>query len=142
MFKRATYSRAKVPVTPALRKASYAGSAGLAVPKEPVKAKPGKRAPTVEEAAWMDAIVRWGCVACRADGHFFEPCEVHHLLRGGHRMGHLWTIGLCVRHHRGGSKDAPSVHPWRKQFELEYGTQLELLAALQMEFAGSTEGDE
>ena len=65
-----------------------------------VKAKPGKRAPTKEEAQWMSDIVDFGCIACYLDGHPRTPGAVHHLLRGGLRMGHLFTICLCQPGHQ------------------------------------------
>jgi hypothetical protein len=102
----------------------------VSVPKG-VKAKPGKRTPTVEEAKWMDAIVSYGCVACHIEfGYMLEAAEVHHILRGGQRLGHLFTLPLCSWHHR----EAPTArHPWRKRFEAKYGTELELLAFLKVE---------
>lgn len=100
----------------------------VAVPKGE-KARPGKRAPTVEESRWMDAIVAYGCIACRLDGRAPRPTCVHHILRGGVRMGHLFTLGLCdPGHHQGGeSLGLISRHPWKARFEARYGTELELL---------------
>lgn len=102
------------------------------VPKG-IKAKPGKRAPTPEERAWMNAITAHGCVACRQDGRGFVPAAVHHILRGGRRLGHLWTIPLCdPGHHQNGQPAGlTSRHPWKAQFEARYGTELQLLADLQ-----------
>lgn len=132
-FDRQPYHRASKPLTPAVRLGVYAPASEVvvAVPKG-VKAKPGKRAPTVEEAKWMDDIVRFGCVACFVSKHQ-PPCphaEVHHLLRGGVRIGHLYTIPLGHYHHRGASPNAR--HPWRKRFEAAFGTELELLAMLKV----------
>lgn len=103
-------------------------------PKGPT-AKPGKRAPTVAEARWMDAIVRYGCIACRIDGGMQRAPAVHHLLRGGVRMGHLFTLPLCdPGHHQGGEQfGMVSRHPWKARFEEKYGTEAELLARLQKE---------
>lgn len=46
-----------------------------------------------------------GCVACRLNGHYREPCEIHHLNIGGRHgapnRGHKFTVGLCAWHHRG-----------------------------------------
>jgi len=54
---------------------------------------------------------------------------VHHLLRGGQRMGHMWAIGLCEPgHHQNGQPlGMTSRHPWRTRFEREFGTELDLL---------------
>lgn len=104
----------------------------VAQPKEEVQAKPGKRAPTVEERRWMDAIVAYGCIACRIDGLGYRAPAVHHILRGGRRIGHLHTLPLCdPGHHQGGqSLGMVSRHPWRPRFEEIYGTEDELLARL------------
>lgn len=64
--------------------------------------------------------------------------DIHHLLRAGKRMGHQYTICLCVWHHRGHhqlpDKDAerlfgPSLAKNKKAFVNEFGTELELLEA-------------
>jgi hypothetical protein len=90
-----------------------------------VKAKPGKRAPTAQERAWMDAIVQFGCVACNLDKGPPRPAAVHHILRGGRRLGHLFTIPLCdPGHHQGGEAlGMISRHPWKARFEERYGTE-------------------
>lgn len=102
-------------------------------PKE-VKARKGKRAPTVAESAWMDAIVAHGCICCRMDGHGYVPACVHHMLRGGHRIGHLFTLPLCPGHHQAGT-GAPGLiarHPNKAQFEKKYGSEFDLLHGLQL----------
>ncbi len=104
------------------------------IPKGP-KAKPGKRAPTKIEAEWMGRIVTYGCVACRIDGQLPRPTAVHHILRGGRRMGHLFTLPLCdPGHHQGGEPfGLVSRHPWKARFERRYGPELRLLAGLKHE---------
>ena len=104
----------------------------VAVPK-PAPCKPGKRTPTAEERAWMDAITALGCISCRLDGYPDTPGEVHHLLRAGRRIGHLHSICLCPGHHRDGTGELGMVarHPWRVRFEQAYGTEDELLAITQ-----------
>lgn len=92
-------------------------------------ARTGKRAATVEEGEWMAAAVEHGCIACWLDGRGFSPACIHHILRGGVRMGHLWTLPLCPGHHQDGH-GAPGLiarHPWKVRFEERYGTELELL---------------
>lgn len=113
------------------RTATPANDAVVAIPKGE-KAKPGKGAPNAEERAWMDWITSYGCIACRIDGHGFTPPAVHHILRGGRRMGHRYTLPLCdPGHHQGGeAKGMVSRHPWKARFEARYGTELELLAVL------------
>ena len=111
-------------------------AAAVASPKGE-KAKPGKRAPTAEERRWMDWIVRRGCIACWLDSLPPRPTAVHHILRGGVRMGHLFTLGLCdPGHHQSGqSLGMVSRHPWKAQFEARYGTEMQLLAILQKEYS-------
>lgn len=100
-----------------------------------VKARSGKRTPTKEEKRWMDAIVDHGCIACRLDGHEPRPTAVHHILRGGVRMGHLFSLPLCdPGHHQGGQPlSLISRHPDKAAFEERYGTEMELLAQLKVE---------
>jgi len=104
--------------------------ARLTVMPKGEKAKPGKRPPTKAEAEWMDQIIALGCIACRIDGHPDTPGAVHHLLRGGRRMGHFHTICLCdPGHHQNGAEFGKvSRHPWKARFEEKYGTEQELLA--------------
>lgn len=62
------------------------------------KAKP----PTKAERARMAKIVSLGCVACIRGKYACPlPVEIHHLLDGGVRRGHAFTVGLCSWHHRG-----------------------------------------
>ena len=81
------------------------------------------------ERAWMSAITELGCIACRIDGHPGTPGAVHHLLSGGRRMGHLFTICLCDpgHHQQGQMFGKVSRHPWKARFEAMYGTEAELL---------------
>jgi hypothetical protein len=136
-FKRPEWVKPEpAPLRPATRQASYAGTTGDPIAKG-VKAKPGKRAPTVEERAWMDWIVAYGCVACRLDGLGFRSPAVHHILRGGQRLGHLHTLPLCdPGHHQGGQQlEMISRHPWKARFEERYGSEESLLLKLQAERA-------
>lgn len=93
-------------------------------------AKPGKRPATVDEAERMDRVAAWGCVACRLDRVAPRPTAIHHLLRGGVRMGHRYTIGLCdPGHHQDGAPlGITSRHPWKARFEARYGSEIQLLA--------------
>ncbi len=102
-------------------------------PKGP-KHRPGKRSPTKEEERWLGAIVRHGCIACIKDGHDPRPTAVHHILRGGVRMGHLFSLPLCdPGHHQNGAPlGLISRHPNKAAFEARYGTEWELLAELKV----------
>lgn len=113
----------------------YGDCGTMAAQPKGEKARPGKRAPTAAEREWMNWIVAFGCVACRKDGYLPRPTAVHHLLRGGQRIGHLHAIGLCdPGHHQGGQPlGLISRHPWKTRFETQYGTEAELLAWLRAE---------
>lgn len=115
---------------------SRCDGAGVAHPKGE-KAKPGKRAPNADERRWMDFIVAHGCICCRLDGHHLRPTAVHHILRGGVRMGHLHTLGLCdPGHHQNGQQfGMVSRHPDKARFEQRYGTEQHLLEILQKTYA-------
>lgn len=84
---------------------------------------------TKAEQQWMDAITDLGCIVClMADRGYVPPC-VHHMLRGGRRIGHLSTIPLCHLHHQGGMNTPMYVsrHPFKREFERRYGSEEFLL---------------
>lgn len=114
------------------------GTKRLAAPTKPMAAVgqrakrtgQGKVAPNAAERAWMDRIASFGCIVCWLQHGVRMPPAVHHILSGGRRMGHLYTIPLCdPGHHQGGDKvgNMISRHPWKARFEDAYGTELELL---------------
>ncbi len=95
--------------------------------------------PTKSESARMDRISRLRCVACWATGLCCGKTEVHHLLSGGKRRGHAFTIPLGLYHHQGiplaGSTTeqmrllfGPSLRLESKAFHKRYGSDDELLA--------------
>lgn len=49
----------------------------------------------------MDAIKEGTCVCCHMRGLYAWRPEIHHLLSGNKRRGHMFTVGLCAWHHRG-----------------------------------------
>lgn len=131
-FKRAEYvPPPPAPLRPLENAPNYAGgTTGAAIEKgEPTK--PGKYTPNAAERAWMDWIVAFGCVACWKDGKS-RPAAVHHILKGGRRMGHLFTLPLCdPGHHQNGQPlGLVSRHPYKARFEVHYGTELDLLEML------------
>jgi len=77
----------------------------------------------------MDAITELGCCVCLREGLGISPSEVHHMLSGGRRMGHLFTIPLCYLHHRSGRNDEQVVSRDQSQrrFEARYGKEADLL---------------
>jgi len=96
--------------------------------------------PTKAERKRMQDIVESGCCACRSDdGLSLWPVEVHHLLDGGTRRGHRFTVALCYFHHRGippqgmkakeaTAKFGPSLALDGRAFRLRYGKDDALLA--------------
>lgn len=101
----------------------------------------GGKSKTKEEIARFDAIKHGPCLACLQRGIDLSGqglVEVHHLLSGGRRIGHMATIGLCVWSHRGqifwGQSHAemreqygPSLMDGSKLFRDAFGTDAELL---------------
>jgi hypothetical protein len=81
------------------------------------------------ERRWLDAICQLGCIVCFLFLKLFSPAEPHHMLSGGRRRGHLFTIPLCPAHHRFGLDDAraTSRDQCRRRFEERYGTEETLL---------------
>ena len=58
---------------------------------------------------------------------------MHHIVQGNRRLGHLFTLPLCPPHHQGDGRAVPSVHFTKRTFVQRYGSELELLAELQVE---------
>lgn len=135
-FARKPYKRERVFPTPVplhLRRNASMTPLGSTTfcPKE--GNKPGKGTPTKEEARWMSDIVEHGCICCILDGNPPRPAAVHHILSGGRRKGHLYTLPLCDpgHHQNGQSLGMVSRHPDKARFEAQYGTELELLEVVQ-----------
>jgi len=89
---------------------------------------------TKTERQHMDNVQSLGCIVCRRLG-VYSPAEIHHVLDGNRRRGHMYVLPLCVPHHRGGSDGVSdqfySRHPYKKRFEHEYGSEAELLETVQ-----------
>jgi hypothetical protein len=85
---------------------------------------------TKAEALFQRAVRDLGCIVCWLDmGIHDSPCEIHHMLSGGRRMGEMYVLPLCPTHHRGGRNDSEVVsrdHNQRR-FEARYGTEMSLL---------------
>lgn len=92
------------------------------------------RAPTKYEQQRIEAMKRLGCVACAVLGvPNLNHLELHHLLQGGVRMGHYFSIFLCRGHHQGDWTQGQ--HEWiapakrvaicdgRKLFNAAYGSE-------------------
>jgi hypothetical protein len=97
---------------------------------------------TKADAARRDAIKAGNCMACDVRGIDVSGqglVQWHHLLSGGRRRGHRFTIGLCLWHHLraplwGHSFDemtdeyGPSLLDGSKTFHAAFGSDDELLA--------------
>lgn len=99
--------------------------------------KRGPKTATAADKARFAAIKDIGCIACRAYGFGFRPCDVHHLTVGGKhgapRRGHAYTIGLCPPHHTGtpdnyGPIRGPSYAKAPRAFRATFGDDDSLLA--------------
>lgn len=93
---------------------------------------------THDEAQHLDRVQQLGCIACYIDG-VYSPAEIHHVLDGNRRMGHKYVLPLCVLHHRGGGDGVSSPvsrHPYKKRFELRYGTEEQLLLTVEARLHG------
>ena len=104
------------------------------------------------EQARFDAMKEQGvCIACLLRGtqpDYPQHIEIHHLLSGNRRIGHMATVSLCSYHHRAvppfgwGDKEAfealgPSLAKGSKPFRTEFGTDAEMLE-LQNNILGNT----
>ena len=96
-----------------------------------------QKPPTKDELRRYHALQELGCIACRINGvsHGAIP-EIHHLVEGNKRLGNDYTIPLCAWHHRGEAASqweklkGPSLARSKREFIAEYGTERELLDAV------------
>lgn len=85
---------------------------------------------TKSDLARFDALHRIGCIACRKAGSGYRAPDVHHIIIGGRRAGHQFTLPLCPEHHRipsNGTVVGPSLADGSKVFAARWGTQMQLL---------------
>lgn len=91
-----------------------------------------------------------GCLACAHIGLLnLEHLELHHLLEGGRRLGHLYSFFLCRGHHQGDWSDTQliqlladyrvSISDGRKRFIQIYGTERRLWERVQVTINDATE---
>jgi len=94
--------------------------------------KTSLNSPTKYEHARIDAMRHLGCVACAILGvPNLNQLELHHILSGGVRMGHWFTLFLCRGHHQGDwsqlgwirPKKRVAISDGRKRFTAVYGTE-------------------
>ena len=95
--------------------------------------------PTKAEQERIDRMMALGCIPCASLGLFSLPrskLECHHILSGGKRISHWYTLCLCKGHHQGKWSDAQrerfaeaqrvAISDGRKAFRAVYGTELDL----------------
>jgi len=57
---------------------------------------------TKAEKAHMARVAAFYCCVCKwFMGGIRSEAQVHHMLRGGKRIGHFFTLPLCPTHHTG-----------------------------------------
>jgi hypothetical protein len=100
----------------------------------------GKIPPNAAEQAWMDKARAFGCVVCFLQTGLRTPAAIHHILSGGRRMGHLYTLPLCDPGHHQASPTPEKIsrHPHKARFEAAYGSELDLLDTLKALLATDT----
>lgn len=88
------------------------------------------RAVTSEQKAFHNLLAREiGCVACARLGIFNDYVSIHHIAGRTSAIAHWLVLPLCGPHHQdSGLPGYIAIHPWKKRFELEFGTQMRILA--------------
>ncbi len=116
----------------AFKRVAIAGRVDRLTVTLPRRMKSRKVPPNAQEQAWMGFVAGFGCVVCWIQHHVKTPCAVHHIVEGGRRVGHMFTIGLCDPGHHQNSPTPLKIsrHPNKKRFEVAYGTEYELHAYL------------
>jgi hypothetical protein len=97
----------------------------------------------------MDDFRHVGCIVTRLKFERWEPYDVHHLLSGNRRRGHLFTIPLSPFYHRGivpagyanyenaAAALGPSFAKEPRAFRYTFGTDDELLEATNLAIAAA-----
>ncbi|QJE03641.1 recombinase [Massilia forsythiae] len=89
------------------------------------------RPPTADEARFMDAIAKLGCIACRKDGWENVVVSIHHIDGRTKPGAHFLVLPLCGPHHQQDDTDPRgriSLHGRKATFQARYGAERELLA--------------
>lgn len=86
--------------------------------------------PTAAQARWHAKAREYGCMACRIilaeqgqDPDDVPGCNLHHVLRHGHR-DHDMFFGCCLQHHQDGDD---AIHRNKLEFVRKFGTEEELM---------------
>ncbi|MCF8585042.1 Ref family protein [Enterobacter asburiae] len=83
----------------------------------------------------LSRVAALGCIVCRNHNLGETPAEIHHIRTGqgtSQRADHRKSIPLCHMHHRSGGYGV-AIHAGRKQWERNFGTELQLLEQVQLE---------
>lgn len=109
---------------------------------KPMKSRGMKgRAPTAEEARFMDMMGTLPCICCLKDGWENWETSLHHVDGRTKEGAHFLVLPICAGHHQAGTGPNPTliaVHPDKARFEARYGKQMDLLAEC-MAMLGITE---
>lgn len=89
--------------------------------------------PTQREQARFDMFPALGCICCLLRfGTTNLSYDVHHIISGGRRLGHWWSLPLCPQHHRyKGTGPWTSIANGSKAFSRIHGTELDLWLKVQ-----------
>lgn len=98
-----------------------------AAPAQRASLKTKQRAVTAAEKVLWSKLAEMGCIACMKDGRYNPHVSIHHV-DGRTKPGcHKLVLPLCGPHHQDDGSGTVSVHPWKAEFELIYGCQLDLV---------------
>lgn len=85
--------------------------------------------PTKAQERRFRQLQDMGCIVCSLFFGAYRAPDIHHILSGGRRRGHDFTLPLCPEHHRlPTGYYGPSLAGGTRAFEKAWGTQEELLA--------------
>ncbi len=77
--------------------------------------------PTAAQKRHFEKLAELGCIICSG------PAEIHHCFTGmGSKKNHDNVIPLCPMHHRTGGYGI-AIHPNKKAFASNFGSEQELL---------------
>jgi hypothetical protein len=66
-----------------------------------------------------------GCIVCSNEGLYNNYVSIHHIDGRTKKGSHFNVIPLCGIHHQTGGEGF-AIHPFKKQWEENFGSQLEL----------------
>lgn len=90
----------------------------------------GKNPSATQKVYWYVLASQVGCIACYiATGDRNHMVSIHHVDGRTKPKAHWLVLPLCAGHHQDGTGEPGliAVHPWKRRFEQEYGSQEELI---------------